>query len=252
MLITIIILIFALAALAVGVNAIQQHKQRAELERRQQMFRYRGILDETEDLITVASDFPVGKGLLHALRGRARDALSLLIEVQPKSNDLKVRLQEYDQALQSHNPEDKSLLTENFSIPNQDKQIVAMIQALKKLRRALRAEYGRNRVETSVFHEEDKRIAKTLLRISVESLTRRGEGAFSSGMLGSARQYYEKAMKTLQDATFEDEYIGEKIQQIEVKLTEITESLRDANASDARKRNKKSDLDELFEPKKKW
>lgn len=252
MLLTIIILIFALALLAVGVNAIQQHKQRAELEKRQQIHRYRNVLDETEDLITIASDFPVGKGLLHVLRCRARDALQLLMNVQPNVADLKIRLSEYQGAINSFNPEDKNLLVESFSIPEQDKQIVIMLQGLKKLRRALRAEHGRNRVDTKTFHEEDRRIEKTLLRISAESLIRRGEGAFKTGMLGSARQYLEKAHRTLSDVTFNDDYVTEKKAYIDSKLKEIADSLRDANAKDAKKRNEKSDLDELFQPKKKW
>lgn len=252
MLVTIIILILALSILAVGINAIQQHKQRAELERRQQTYRYRNVLDETEDLIMIASDFPVGKALLHILRCRARDALSLLINVQPNLNDLKIRLNEYEEAIQSYNPNDKSLLVESFTIPEQDKQIVLMLQGLKKLRRALRAEHGRNRVDSQTFHEEDRRIEKAVLRISAESLIRRGEGAFKTGMLGSARQYFEKAQRTLAEVPFSDDYIQARKAHIEAKLNEITESLRDANAQDAKRRNKSSELDELFQPKKKW
>ncbi|MCC5855359.1 MAG: hypothetical protein JJU10_06715 [Idiomarina sp.] len=248
----IILLIFALIALAIGVNAIQQHKQRTEIERRTQVLRYRNVLDETEDLIAIASDFPVGRPLLHVLRVRARDALKLLCNVQPKSNDLKVRLEEYEQAVKSHNPEDKGLISESFSVPEQDKQIVLMIQALRKLRRALRAEHGRNRVDSHTFHEEERRIEKVQLRISVESLMRRGESAKKTGMLGSARQYLEKAQRTLNEASFTDEYITDRLDNIKTQLEEITESLRDANASDAKRKNKTSDLDELFQPKKKW
>ncbi len=252
MLLAIIILIFALALLAIGVNAIQQHKQRAELERRQQIHRYRNILDETEDLIVIASDFPLGKALLHVLRCRARDALKLLVGVQPTVTDLKVRLEEYEQAINSFNPNDKALLVENFTIPEQDKQIVFMLQGLKKIRRSLRAEHSRNRVDSKIFHEEDRRIEKTLLRISAESLIRRGEAAYLTGMIGSARQYLEKANRTLGDVGFTDEYIVTKQAYITEKLEEITSSLRAANAKDAKKRNERSEIDELFEPKKKW
>ncbi|CUS48666.1 MAG: hypothetical protein HLUCCO02_01320 [Idiomarinaceae bacterium HL-53] len=249
---TIIILILALAALAIGVNAIQQHKLRTELERRQQILRYRNILDQTEDLISIASDFPLGKSIVQVLRVRARDALKLLVDIQPKSNDLKSRLDEYEQAIQSFNPEDTGLLLESFSVPEQDKQIVAMIQALKKLRHTLRAEHGRNRVDSQTFHEEERRIEKTLTKISVESLLRRGDSAKASNMLGSARQYFEKAQKTLGDASVNDEYVESKKTYIQEQLEEIASMLRDANASDARKKNKKTDLDELFQPKKKW
>lgn len=252
MLLAIIILIFALALLAIGVNAIQQHKQRAELERRQQIHRYRTILDEAEDLIVIASDFPVGKSLLHVLRCRARDALKLLVGVQPNINDLKIRLEEYEQAVSSFDPNDKALLVENFTIPEQDKQIVFMLQGLKKIRRALRAEHSRNRVDSQTFHQEDRRIEKTLLRISAESLIRRGEAAYLTGMIGSARQYLEKANRTLSDVGFTDEYIVTRQAYIAEKLEEIASSLQAANAKDAKKRNEKSAIDELFEPKKKW
>jgi|SRR5690554_3885471 len=252
MLLAIVILIFALALLAIGVNAIQQHKQRVELERRLQIHRYRNALDETEDLIVIASDFPVGKALLHVLRCRARDALKLLINVQPTNSDLKVRLEEYEQAVKGFDPTDKSLLVERFAIPEQDKQIVLMLQGLKKIRRALRAEHGRNRVDSQTFHEEDRRIEKALVRISAESLIRRGESAHATGMLGSARQYLEKAQRTLADVGFTDDYITSRLDYIKELLEEIASSLRDANAKDAKKRNVKTEIDELFEPKKKW
>ncbi|RUO40509.1 hypothetical protein CWE15_07060 [Aliidiomarina taiwanensis] len=252
MLLAIIILIFALALLAVGVNAIQQHKQRVELERRQKIHRYRNILEETEDLMTIASDFPVGKALMHVLRCRARDSLKLLIDVQPNVAELKARLEEYEEAIAGYNPNDKSLLVENFSIPAHDKQIVVMLQGLKKLRKMLRSEHGRNRVDSNIFHEEDRRIEKALIRISAESLIRRGEAAFSTGMIGSARQYLEKAKRTLDEVTFSDDYITKKLAYIDQKLKEIMETLRVANAKDAAKRDEKSDIDELFQPKKKW
>ncbi|RTE87536.1 MULTISPECIES: hypothetical protein [Gammaproteobacteria] len=253
MLITIIIiLILALSALAVGVNAIQQHKQKTDLERRQQLLRYRGVLDQTEDLIAVCSDFPLGKSIVQVLRVRARDALKLLVDIQPKSNDLKTRLDEYEQAIAAYNPEDKGLLLESFTVPEGDKQIVTMIKALKRIRQTLRAEHGRNRVDSQTFHEEETRIEKLLIKISVESLVRRGDNAKKSNMLGSARQYYEKAVKMLGDTAVTDDYVTEKAHYIDTQLEEIMSQLRDSNAADAKKRNKKDDLDELFQPKKKW
>lgn len=253
MLITIIIiLILALSALAIGVNAIQQHKQKADLERRQQILRYRNVLDQTEDLIAVCSDFPLGKSLVQVLRIRARDALKLLVDIQPNSKDLQVRLDEYEQAIQSFDSEDAGLLLESFTVPEGDQQIVNMIRALKAIRQTLRAEHGRNRVQSQVFHDEENRIEKTLVKITVESLVRRGDGAKSSNMLGSARQYYEKALKSLGDTTVTDDYVTEKAHYIEGELEEITTMLKNANASDTKKRNKKNELDELFQPKKKW
>ena len=70
-------------------------------------------------------------------------------------------------------------------------------------------------------------------------------------MLGSARQYYEKALRTIDEHTYSDEYTEHRHQQIEASLEQITNELRVTNKNDARKR-KSDELEELFQPKKKW
>lgn len=253
MLYVIILLIIALVLLAVGVNAYQQHQKRVELERRKKIARFRNILDESETLITNASAFPVGRSLIYMLNKRARDALQQLSEVSPKNRLFQERLNEYNEILNNQKSDDHSLVTETFVLPDGDKQIITMIQSLKKLRVVLKSEHNRGRVDSKQFHEEDRRLEFTQLRINVESLERRADAAFTSNLTGSARQYYEKALTTLKNQTYSNEYIIEHTQRVEKRLEEITNSLRETNSRDAAERAKNSDeLDELFQPKKKW
>lgn len=253
MLYIIILLIIALVLLAVGVNAYQQHRQRLELERRQKIARFRNILNESETLIANANAFPVGRSLIFVLHSRARDALLQLVEISDKKDRYSERLDEYNQILQNLKADDHSLASDHFSLPESDKQIITMIQSLRKLRTVLKAELNRGRIDAKQFQEEDRRLEFTQLRINVESLERRADAAMKSNLTGSARQYYERALTTLKNQTFSNDYIVEHTRRVEQHLQSITDSLRETNSRDAAERAKNAnELDELFQPKKKW
>ncbi|RUO78881.1 hypothetical protein CWI84_10015 [Idiomarina tyrosinivorans] len=246
---TVIILIVVLVVLAIIVNAVQQRKQRQDIERRQRLYRFRNMLEHCEDLISVASQLPIGKALITVLHRRAREALSGMYSVNP-SEDLKKRIQEYDERLNAMKDDD-GLMTESFELPENDKQIIAMINAVKRLRSTLRNEHSRGRVDSQVFINEDHRLVKLQVKITVESLIRRGKSAYHSQMLGSSRQYYEKALKTIENQDYSDDYLNGRKATIENELEQITSELRDVNARDAASR-KRDELEELFQPKKKW
>ena len=76
----------------------------------------------------------------------------------------------------------------------------------------------------------------------------------SSNMLGSARQYYEKAIGALQGQNQPDEHSQSRALELSEQLKEIQENLKNVNAQDRAKKkaDENDDLDELFAPKKKW
>ena len=63
------------------------------------------------------------------------------------------------------------------------------------------------------------------LKISVESLLKRGTQAHQKEMLGSARQYLEKALQTVTNHPLQSEYTATKKTEIEDQLEEITSCL---------------------------
>ena len=104
----------------------------------------------------------------------------------------------------------------------------------------------------NVFSVEDQRLTKLQLKISIETLIRRGRHAYESHMLGSARQYYEKALRTIEDQSFSDDYTTSRQQSIKKALEQIAQELKDAHTRDKEKHKKEDDLEELFQPKRKW
>ncbi|MEL7799626.1 hypothetical protein AAG579_12485 [Idiomarina loihiensis] len=237
--------------MAIIVGAVQQNRQRLELERRKKMARFRSSLEQIEDLIHMSSFFPIGKSMLVVLNSRALEILKGMNAASP-SKDYKARIQDYEERIQSVDRNDTSLISEDFEIPENNKQIIAMINGLKRLRSTLRNEHSRGRVDSNVFSVEDQRLTKLQLKISIETLIRRGRHAYESHMLGSARQYYEKALRTIEDQSFSDDYTTSRQQSIKKALEQIAQELKDAHTRDKEKHKKEDDLEELFQPKRKW
>jgi hypothetical protein len=73
-------------------------------------------------------------------------------------------------------------------------------------------------------------------------------------MLGSARQYYEKAKTALENQNQQDEYTQSRLATLHEWLSEIQNNLKSVNAQDRAKKQEeeRDELDELFAPKKKW
>ncbi|AWL12263.1 hypothetical protein HMF8227_01790 [Saliniradius amylolyticus] len=247
-------LIVALIIVAVVINAIQQHKEQVEAERRAQSQKLKLVIDETEDALAAAAYIPVSNKLLKVLHNRVLNALKSMQDVNPKAMDIKNRIKDAEERVSSINEDEPPPAETNFTIPENDKQVITLIQGIKKIRTMLRAENSKGKVDPHVFSEEDKRLDRMQLRVNVDTLLRRGKAALSGNMLGSARQYFEKALVALNAQAVANEYTQARHQEITDLLEDINSSLRDANAADrARQREEnKDELDELFAPKKKW
>ncbi|WP_462164113.1 hypothetical protein [Pseudoalteromonas xiamenensis] len=252
MIVTVIImLIVALIVIAVWVSAIQQHKEKQEAERRKELAKQKKVIEESEDVILNASNIPMSETIVRIIQRRVHDALAVMVELSPTSRELKNRLHESKERISSSID---GADAERLVMPDNDKQIIALVQGIKKLRQILRSEHSKGKVDTQVFVMEDKRLEKLQLRINVESQIKRGRSARAANMVGSARQYFEKAYATICSVTYNDEYVSEKRTELEKYLEEISVELKASNASSVKKKaeQERDDLDVLFAPKKKW
>lgn len=234
------------------INAIQQHKEKVEAERRAEIAKQKAIIDETENVLASATQVPVSPRLAYVLHKRILNALKIIVEMNP-TPDTKQRITDVTERVEAIDI-GKNDVDENISLPDNDKQIIVCIQGLKKLRALLRAEHSKGKVDTQIFSEEDKRLDRMQLRVNVDTLSRRADAAIKSQMMGSARQYLEKAIAALTNFPTPDEYIAQKKKVLSEKLNQIQENLRNSNAEDTARRleEEKDDLDMLFAPKKKW
>ena len=251
----IIALIIALIIIVVVVNAIQQHKEKLEHEKRARAAKQKAIIDETEELLLSLGNLPNNPSLIKILNNRSLNAAKSMAKILPENKSLVKRVQEMEARVNASNDNNSQAASEqSFTLPDNEQHLVGILQCIKKLRATLKSEQTKGNLDAQTFTQEDHKLAAMQLKIGVESLQKRGMMAYQKEMLGSARQYLEKALQTISESPVQTEYCTSKREEVENILEDITSSLKNTNAKDAAKKAKaeEDDLDLLFQPKKKW
>lgn len=250
----IVILIIALVLIAVVVNAIQQHRNKVEVERRNEIAKHKSLVDDTEAILLAAQHIPVSQRLLFILQRRALFSLKMIAHLQPTATDMKERIKSYEATMKAINLEQAPPPEDAFQLPQNDKQVIQFIRAIKNMRTVLRSEFKRGKVDSRVFVQEDKILERMQLRANVDTLIRRGDIAVKNNQMGSARQCLEKAIGALAGQPNQDDYTIARKAQLEEQLRGIEDKLRNANSKDVQKKqeSERNELDELFAEKKKW
>ncbi|MBT1443101.1 hypothetical protein KJI95_00975 [Shewanella sp. JM162201] len=246
-----------LLLLIIGVNVVQQQKERAEAERRTEVARQRAIIDETEGVLSNTGMFPCSSHLIMVLYQRIHEALTVAVEMssaQPKA-DYQRRLFDVQAQIDGLRGTSNVPAIESFRLPDNDKQILAIVQTLKKLKAILRAEHNKGKVEPTVFAQEENRIDSLQLRINVDSMISRARAACYMKQYGSAKQMVTKALSTLHTIkaqTPNDPFIGRKVDEAKQLLDEIMGAQKTSSPDAPKTKKEGDDLDMLFQPKKKW
>jgi hypothetical protein len=254
----VLVVIGALLFLVIGINVVQQQKERVESERRLELARQRAIIDESEEVLSHTGMFPCSSQMILVVYRRVQDALKQAKNMAGnQSADYERRLNDMTAQVTSISSGPKNTpAIEGFRLPDNDKQILALVQVLKKLKAILRAEHNKGKVDTTVFSEEEGRIDSLQLRINVESMLSRAKAACVTKQYGSAKQMVSKALSTLhaiKAQTPNDPFIGRKVDEAKALLDEVMTAQKEA-APIARQdsHDEEEDIDVLFQPKKKW
>ncbi|PHR85095.1 MAG: hypothetical protein COA59_04465 [Colwellia sp.] len=248
-------LLVALIVFVVIVSAIQQHKEKQESEKKIKVAKQKAIIDENDELIINLGNLPSSPNLVKILNKRSLNAAKAMQALMPKAKGIKSRIQDLNARLEA--AEDLAAnqsKEEVFIVPDNEQQILSILQCIKKIRVTLKSEQSKGIVDAQTFTQEDHRLDAMQLKINIESLVKRGSQAQSKEMLGSARQYFEKALQTLASHPIKTEYVATKQSEITSQLADISDSLKSTNAQDAAKKAKseENELDVLFQPKQKW
>lgn len=249
-------LIIALIIIVVVVTSIQQHKEKLEAEKRVKVAKQKAIIDESEALIFNLANLPNNPNIVKILNRRSLNAAKTMQELMPEVKGIKKRVQELKYRLKASEDlaDNQAGVDESFILPDNEQQLVSILQCIKKLRVLLKSEQSKGALDAQTFTAEDKKLASMQLKINIESLVKRGTQAFNKEMLGSARQYFEKALQSLANSTVKNDYVAAKHAEISQQLEDISDALKNTNAKDAAKKAKseENELDLLFQPKKKW
>lgn len=245
----IVVLIIGLVVLAIVINAIQQHKEEQEAQHRKELNKVKLIIDETENILAASGQLPMPVHMIGVLNNRILQALKVTEKLNPKSYDIQQRIE--DAESKATIPETEvPQLPHSFALPDNDKMIIQYIQAIKKIRITLGSEHAKGRVPPQIFASLEKYFEKLQLRVNIETIYKRGCNAIASKTLGSARQYFEKAIKALEGQMNEDDYAMTRQQDCKDKLLEI-QALLSAEQNIVVP-PKLDAIDEQFETKTKW
>ncbi|OOF29017.1 MULTISPECIES: DNA repair protein [Salinivibrio] len=240
-----------LLGLIVGYNILAQQRKQIESHKRQEMAKHIAVIDATEELIGNAHNLPYSGTLLVCLNKKILDSLKAMHEIDNSDKSIPQRISatqaQIDQIKQSFSNKEST----SFRVPDSDRQAISMLKLVKRLRSVIKAEHSKGRLQTQAFVAENARLEQMQLKINIENVVKRANEAKRKGQLGTAQQLLKKAIDVL--GTKNDNYsaqMKERLQQMHTEVTETLNTGHEKNKSD--QEQEKSELDELFAPKKKW
>ncbi|CAH0533190.1 hypothetical protein VST7929_01052 [Vibrio stylophorae] len=249
--ILIVSLIVVLFILIVGYNLIVQQRERVATNKRKEMAKYTAIIDATEELIGSANHIPFSKDLLVCLNMRIVDALKEMRSIAPKDRSLPVRISnlesQIEQLKQTYNGDGQP-----FKVPNTDRQAIALLQLVKRLKTVVRTEHSKGNIATASYVAELGRLEVMQIKINIENVIKRAREAHSKGQIGTAQQLLKKALELV--ATKNDSYSVQAREKLQMMFDELSASRAQQNnvEREQMEASTKNDIDELFQPKKKW
>lgn len=252
-----VLLIFALITLFIVANAITQFKFKQAHERRQLLLKLSALVAETEEILVNSIQLPITTKLTSILLQRMVELLKQILALMPDAKGVQQRLSDTQERLDGmpKNVNDNEKLP-TLLIPSNENHIAALIKIIKKIRYILFQEKSNGRLSSKDFINQDKIQGLILVKIFAEYKINQGVAAIAANQLGSARQFLEKALKTLHSQPEGDEYASGKIEEVQTLLKDISADLAAARSNMDEQPNGQpevGDLEQYFsDTKKKW
>ncbi|ATG74106.1 DNA repair ATPase [Zobellella denitrificans] len=249
----VLIAIGALLFLVILYNVIQQYRQKQETEKRTLMLKHKHQINETDELLLSASQLPYSKTLMLVLYGRILGSLQAMQQQDPDNPQIKGRIAGVEQQFQ-HLRDHYQMESEGIKTPESDQQAIHMLQIVKRLRMVLRAEHNKGKLGTQHFVLEDRRLELIQLKINLTNLIKRARSAFDNREINMARQMLEKGVKAVSMIPDKDEQLKRMEEALRNRLDELSQDQDKAMREQEEREEQKvtSELDVLFQPKRKW
>lgn len=249
----ILVAIGALLFLVIIYNILQQYWQKKEAEKRVLLLKHKNIINETDELLLNASQLPFSKELVIALYNRILYSLQTMQQQDLNNEQVKARRINIEQQIQ-HVKDNYQMEQAGLKSPDSDQQAIQLLQIIKRLRTVLRIEHNKGNVGNQVFVQEDRRLELIRLKINLANLAKRARTALTNKDAGMARQMLKKGLTVLEQIPDKDEQLKSIESNLQQRLGELTTTQKkEQQAQQAREEEQeKSELDLLFEPKRKW
>ena len=210
------------------------YSQKQDEEKRRLIRNQKKLVAEADDLLMNSSQLPYSKTLILLLQNRVLSALSLMLEAEPSLNSVRDRIAP-------------------LKSPSNDVEAISMLKTVRRLRQVVRIEHNKGKIDPNSFAAEDRRLELILIKVNISSLMNHIREAISTHQLGSARQMLETGIQVLAKIQTDDQWIVNTKQQLSSSYEQINQRIEAENERKAElAASSKDELDELFQPKKKW
>ncbi|MDV2858533.1 MULTISPECIES: hypothetical protein [Oceanimonas] len=247
----VLITIGALLFLVIVYNMLQQYRQKQAAEKRSILVRQNQIVNETEELLLNAGQLPYSRTLVLTLYQRVRHSLKTMLEADPGNPQLTGRLNNVQQQIQDAR-DNFPPVQGSFRRPESDQQALHMLRLVKRLRNVVRQEHNRGKIGSQAFVAEDRRLELVQLKINLSNLLKRVRMSLNNRETAAARQMLEKGKKILANLPDKDEQLLNIEETIQTWINDMDTRQQQAEQQKEEQENEKSELDVLFEPKRKW
>ncbi len=249
----ILIAIGALLFLVIIYNMVQQYWNKQEAEKRTLLLKHKNIINETDELLLNASQLPFSKAIVLTLYQRILYSLQIMAQQDPTNLQIKTRRTNIEQQI-SQVKENYQMEAASLKAPDSDQQAIQMLQIVKRLRTVLRIEHNRGKVGNQIFVIEDRRLELIRLKINLINLAKRAGAALANRDNNMARQMLKKGLTVLDQISDKDDQLKSIEASMQQRLSELTTTQQKVEKEQQirEEESEKSELDQLFEPKRKW
>lgn len=249
----ILIAIGALLFLVIVYNILQQYRQKQEAEKRTLLLKHRNIINEADELLLNSGQLPFSKALVMMLYNRILSSLQIMQRQDPANAQVKTRKINIEQQLQQVK-ENYQMEQTGLKPPESDQHAIHMLKIVKRLRALLRIEHNNGKLGNQIFVIEDRRLELVQLKINLANLAKRARLALDNKNNQMARQLLAKGLSVLEQLPDKDDQLKSIEENLQLRLSELNNNqVKVEQEQKAREEEQeKSELDQLFEPKRKW
>lgn len=247
----IVSLFLGLLIVVISFTTYSQNRQRKELLKKHEIVKLTSVIRSTEELISNLEFLPLSKDLLITLHKRNINALKELGQLDhSKKNFTANRIENINQQLQTIEKDFVNSDISAFKIPQNDQEAVRVLKILRRVKTILKSEHAKGTIRPQSFVNEIKRIEYIKIRINLENVLKRSADSLLHHQPGTAIQLLQRGLVLIKDKN--DPLCNKYREKINTSLQQIKYTATKEKNAAVEELNKKDELDELFQPKKKW
>lgn len=250
-----IVLLFAILFMSFVVYTLySNYKTEQDRERKRKIARYKELISETDELLLNPNHLPYTKTLVLMLQNRILSSLNGILECNPTLNSVRTRTADIKKQIDFVTKNYTTGEDNPFVVPANDPQAIQMLKCIKKLRKLLRIEHNRGKIDPNAFLAEDSRLESLQTKVNVTSLLSHLQNAKNARQWGTCKQLITMGTQVIKSIAKPDAWLEGKLEELHQINDAVNAEIAEINKQDMQqlKRSESDELDELFQPKKKW